>query len=311
MWNALQSSALPVTWQEQSIRDYYNLQPSMVKGVANQGTLFHKRYLYRKIYSNLIFNLPDTIALNWFRFWLFNYGSIAIIYTSEFGWTAQPYGIVKLDINYNPSEITVFNQYFKSAKRGVIGVNSGIVKVFDDYYGLDDIVTNYAEMLAQIDRTINVNLMNSNVVMAFYAENKKDADVIKEAYGDATTGKPMVTLNKKFAEKPLAPFIQNIGQNHIVDRLLTERRTLVNNFLTEIGIRNANYEKKERLNSMEVSENNDETRAIISIIKDNIQESFDMLNHISDMNLRVRYRYDYNGGGEGNGTSDAVRDVSV
>lgn len=284
----------PIMYKQQELMNYFNLQPSEVKGRYNTATEFHKRYLYSKIYSTLKFTLPDDWDVNFFRFWLFHYGSIAVIYTKEFGWIAQPYSVEELDIYYNPRKITVYNEFLKKPKTGIIGINAEIIHIMDDYFGLDDIVTKYAEMLAQIDRSINVNLMNCNVTALFEADSKKQAEEVKEAYGAATTGKPLIVINKDVMNgKQITTLLPNITNNYIVDKLLSARRCIINAFLTEIGIRNANYEKRERLNSTEVEENNDETKAIITIIYENVKQCMDSINAISGLNLDVELRYSY------------------
>lgn len=284
----------PIFFGEQSMIDYFNMQPSQVKGKANNSTEYYKRMLYTKLYSTLEFSLPSEWDLNYFRFWLFRYGSIAVIYTKEYGWVCQPYSIEELNIYYNPKVIRVYNQFITEVKRGVIGVNAGIIKCMDDYFGLDDIVTRYAEMLAQCDRSVNVNLMNSNVTAFFQAESKKQADEIKVAYEKATSGEPFVAVNKDIMNGDgLEPMFPGVATNFIADKLLEVRRGIINAFLTEVGIRNANYEKKERLNSQEVEENNDETRAVISVIYDNIKSCMDKINEISGLGLDVSLRYNY------------------
>lgn len=279
------------SYADQSVMSYWNMQPSQVKGRYNSSTEYHKRYLYNKLFSRFKFTLPKEWDLNFFRFYLFRCGSIAVIYTNEYGWVAQPYGIVKLNLYYNPAEITVFNQFFRTDKTGIIGVNSEIIHLFDDYFGFDDLVTRYAEILAQIDRSINVNLMNCNVAMFFPAQNKKQADEIKEAYALATTGQPLITINKNaMGDDQLEPLLGNVKSNYIVDALLEARRNIINQFLTEVGIANANTDKKERLITDEVNQNNDETKAIISVVYENLKKCFDKVNQISGLSLNVALR---------------------
>lgn len=284
----------PIMYGSQAITAYFNMQPSDVKARQNTDTEYHKRYLYTKVYSTMKFTIPDAWDLNFFRLFLFHYGSIGVIYTREFGWIISPYGIVDLDLYYNPRKISVYHHLLPEVKYGIVGVNAGVIHTMDDFYGLDDIVTRYAVQLSQIDRSINVNLMNCNVTAMFEANGKKQGDEIKEAYAKATTGEPLIVLNKEVMQgKEITTLLPNVSNNYIVDKLLSARRALINSFLTEIGIRNANYEKKERLNSMEVSENNDETRAIITIIYENIKDDMRRINAISGLNLDVSMRYDY------------------
>ena len=284
----------PWTYQAQNMISEWNMQPSEVKGRYNNATQYYKRYLYNKVYSTLKFGIPENWDLNYFRYLLFHWGSMAVIYTNEFGWVDQPYSVEKININYNPEIIRVYNQFIKEEKTGIVGVNCGIVKIFDDYFSIDDLVTHYAEKLASVDRAVDVNLMNSNVTVLLKANDKKEADTLKTAYAEATTGKPFVAVNKSLVDDgEIATFFPGVATNYIADKLLQTRRGIVNEFLTEIGIRNANYDKKERLNSQEVSENNDETSAIISIIFDNIKQSFERINKISGLNLTVELNYNY------------------
>ena len=300
------NETMPIMFDQDMLLNHFNIQPSVVKGRANAGVEFYKRLLYTKIYSTLEFTLPETWKKNYFRFWLFHVGSIGVIYTNEFGWVAQPYSIIQLDLYYNPKIIQVYNQFITTPKIGAVGVNAGIIKCMDDFFGLDDIVTRYATDLAQCDRSIEVNLMNSNVTAFFKAKNKKDADAVKEAYAKATTGEPFVVINKEVMdEESIETLLPNMRNNFLVNDLLQARRGIINAFLTEIGIRNANYDKRERLNSQEVSENNDETSAIISVIYDNIKKSMDEINEISGLTLGVKMHYDYTEEGIDNGTYNA------
>lgn len=292
----------PANYNVQSFMDYFNQQPSQVKGVWNAETDFNKRYLWSQIYSVFKFTLPDGWELNWFRYWLFHYGSIAVLYTREMGWIAYPYGIQKLNLYYQPKDIIVTTPFLNGDKIGRIGLNAEVVKIFDDYYGLDDLVTRFATKLSSIDKAIDIALMNTNVAFLFEAENKKEADTIKEAYATATQGNPLVTINKNVVGDGLKPFFPSVKSNFIVDVLLQAKRTVTNEFLTKVGIRNANYDKKERLNTQEVNENNDETKSIISIIYANISKSFENLNKLSSgkLGLNVEYAYEYGEDGEDN-----------
>lgn len=304
----------PLDYNAQSFIDYFNQRPSQVKGVWNAETDYNKRYLWFQIYSVFNFTIPDNWELNWFRFWLFQYGSIAVLYTREVGWIAYPYGIQNLNLYYQPKDIIVTSPFLQGEKIGRIGINAEIVKLFDDYYSLEDLVTRFATKLSNIDKAIDIALMNTNVAFLFEAENKKEADTIKEAYAFATQGNPLVTINKDVVGNGgLKTFFPSVKNNFIVDLLLQAKRVVVNEFLTKIGIRNANYDKKERLNSQEVNENNDETQSIISIMYKNITSAFERLNKLSggDLGLAVDYTYQYKEGGSRNGKDNTVRDDDV
>lgn len=293
----------PLSYEAQEIINFFNQQPSRVKGIFNEAAQHYKRLLYFKIYSRYDINLPDNMPLNWFRFWLFHYGSIATIYTNRFGWLAMPYGIEALDIYYQPKQIIVSSPQFDQPKKGLIGLNSEIIKCFDDYYGFENIVTKYAVMLAACDRSINVNLMTSVVSKIIAAKNKKQADDYKEAYGKATTGEPFITvLGDGWDGLEIRDLIGDVKSDYISDKIEDLKRCIVNDFLTEIGINNANLAKRERLNSDEVNANNEEVIALPVIALENMQAGCARLNELAGeelitINLR---EYPETGGGENN-----------
>ena len=294
-------SSNAISFYKQSAVDYFNIKPYEVKGRANAGTEYYKRILYNKLFSVYKFNIPDENMLGWLRFFLFRFGSIAYIDAGELGWIFYPYSITELNYLMRPSAIEVtlmndVNSRSSEAIEGVIGENAEVVYILDDYFGVDDIITRYAEMLAQCDRSINVNLMNSNITFFASVDNKKDAETLKEAYGRATEGEPFITVNKSLLldeTGALKPLLRGAKDNYIANDILTTRRGILNAFLTEIGIRNSNYDKKERLTTSEIGENNDETRSLVEIIYNNISDCFARCSAMSGETLTVEKTYNY------------------
>ncbi len=288
------SPNVPIGFYGQSSMDYWGIQPADVKVQGTLNTSYYKRYLYDLVYSVFKFKLPDNWNVNYFRWFLFKFGSTAVFYTNELGWINGPYGVDKIDWQYFPLVINATNHALKETKKGIIGVNAQIIYLFDDYMGIDDLVSDYAGKLAQIDRAISINLMNANVTKAFGAEDKKQGEAIKQAYEDATCGKPLIVINKDIlTDKGLVNLFGNVRNDFIADAAQSLKRQIINEFLTKIGIKNANYDKKERLNSMEVNENNDETSATVSVMYDNIKKCFERANRMPGLELDVTLRYEY------------------
>lgn len=299
---------MPITYEQNSMSQYWVQQPGTVEGQNTSATLYEKRYLYQLIFSRFKFGLPKDWNLNFFRFWLFSWGSIAVMYTREYGWICAPYSVSQINMYWNPKEIVITNSYLTNPKYGVIGVNSGIIKLFDDYGGLDDLVRHYAVKLAQIDRCIDVNLMNANVTRYFEARNKKQAQEIKDLYAQSTQGEPLVVANESVTRgKQIDTLYKDIKSDYIVNDLLQSKRTIINEFLTKIGIANANYDKRERLNTDEVNQNDEETKAMINVIYDNIKEGIAEINAISGLGITVELAE--RGDSNDTATDDTVRNV--
>lgn len=306
MWNNS-----PIDFGQQMVMEHFQMVPQEVKGRYNQAVETEKRYLYTKLYSVFDFTLPKEWPTNLFRLLLFHYGSIASVYTAQFGWIFWTYGVTKVGLYYLPSEIEVWNGHLKKAARGVLGVNAEIIRCMDDYGPVDDLITKYAVKLANLDKSIDVNLMNCNVSLYAEAKNKKDADDIYEAYGKATSGSPMVVLNKNLIDGgQLKSLIESPKTNFMGLEMLQARQEIVNMFLTDIGIPTANYDKRAQMSTGEVQQRDGERKALVSVMRDNIQECFERLNAISGLGLSVRLNKETTGGAS-DGKTDPMGNAAV
>lgn len=282
---------------------FFGLNPIEVLGQSNCTNYYYKRYLYNKIYSCFDFKLLNNWDLNTFRFALFHFGSVAI-FKRNGGWSMGFWSPKEWNANYNPKKIycrLFFEEKGAETKEVYeVGKDAFIVKIFDDYMGFDDLVKSTSELLANCEKTMNVALMNANVNLYATVKDPKDKEEIDNAYAEATNGKPLVYVDKektkdlKENEDILKPFT-NHDTISALDRILTCRRTIVNNFLTEIGIKNANTNKKERLISDEVNQNNEEVSANVTIAFDNMKKTFDEFNKVSNLTqkISVDLHYDY------------------
>ena len=284
----------PITFQDQQLIDYFQLQPSNVKGVFNSETAYYEWALMWLVYYRYKLKIPEHIALNFFRYWLFHTGSIGLVYTNKFGWIAGNYGVSEIDLYYQPRELTFANPFLTDIKVGIVGINACIIKLFDDYSGFKPYIRRTAEKLAACDKAMNVNLMTSSMGKLLGAPNKKVANTLKEALGDLTIGKPYVTINSSDLEAiNVNQLVSELSSEFIADKLQELKRTYVNEFLTLIGINNANLNKRERLVTDEVNANNDEVMAIPTlVIEDNLRPSLELASKLTGEEFSVELRGD-------------------
>lgn len=286
--------------------DTYGIDPVDVKGIYNILTCYQSRYLMQKIFAAFDINLDEkntAFPLNFFRFNLFLVGALAAFQVDKYSniWVIAPFSMVKHDIYWNPLEIKIAttNQSVSLAytnKVYKVNEDAVIFKCFDDYRGFADLIRNSGHQIANIDKAVKVAIMNNNVNFTAFVKNQKEATEIKKAYAKATEGEPFVPISKDLMPEDgsiLTTFAQ-VFPASMLDKLLTARRTIVNNFLTEVGINNANIDKKERLNSMEVNSNDEETSANVLIVLNNLKQSFEKFNELSNYNMTVDLKYNYN-----------------
>ena len=286
------NSNMPIMYNEQMLQNYFQLQPAEVKGSLNTETAYYEWALMWLVYYRYKLKIPEHIALNYFRFWLFHYGSIGLVYTNKFGWIAGNYGVSEIDLYYQPRQLTFANPFLPDIKVGIVGINSCIIKLFDDFSGFKPYIRRTAEKLAACDKAMNVNLMTSSMGKLLGAPNKKIANTLKEALGELTIGKPYVTINSSDLEAiNVNQLVSELGSEFIADKIQELKRTYVNEFLSLIGINNANLNKRERLVTDEVNANNDEVNAIPTlVIEDNLRPSLEFATKLTGEEFSVELR---------------------
>lgn len=162
------------------------------------------------------------------------------------------------------------------------------------YYNFNRIVDIYAQRLASADAAIDTNLMNTRMAYVAEAETKAQADSIKLAYDKVSNGEPLVVYRKDVAlnSTGLNVFFNNVKQNYIADMVQDSKRTIINEFLTAIGVNNANTDKRERLVTGEVDANNQELVANTTIWKENLKRCCDKINAMFNVGLSVTLQFD-------------------
>lgn len=282
----------PVMFFEQELQNYFQLLPSEVKGSLNTETAYYEWALMWLVYYRYKLKIPKNIALNYFRFWLFHYGSIGLIYTNKFGWIAGNYGVSEVDMYYQPRQLTFSNPFLDDVKVGIVGINSCIIKLFDDFSGFKPFIRRTAQKLAACDKAMDVNLMVSSMGKLVGAPNKKTSNTLKEALSDLTFGKPYVVMNSSDLESiNVNQLVSELAGEFHADKIQELKRSYVNEFLTLIGVNNANLNKRERLNTDEVNANNDEIQAIPTlVIEDNLAPDLELASKLTGEEFSVELR---------------------
>lgn len=263
------------------------VSPSTVH-VKNTGLArFFKRYLLQEAISRYDFTLPEHWDFNYFTTVLF---VIGFIFTFDkepaFGLIPQHGFIGGRTVQYQPYYATVSNPRFKNqgSYRLIIGEDTTCIKLQPDYCGLYDIVDYYGDLMALTAETVGVNILNSKLSFVFAAKNKAASSSFKDLYDNFASGEPASFVDKNLFDEEgrltVDLLLQNVGQNFIADRLLDCLGVIRNKFLTDIGIPNANTDKRERLISDEVNANNFETASKatvwLTMMKKGFSEARDM-----------------------------------
>lgn len=259
---------------------------------------YYVRYLIQKVISVYNFEgLPENWSESYFKYVLFCFGFIAVFNDPRYGTIPQECTLSDtMTLFHEPDKVLVVNPIFSSTKEMKIGKDCELLKLQPDYGGIGDIVSIYADLLAVALETANVNLMNSKASFVFFAHNKAVAETYKKMYDELAAGKPFSVVDKNLLNEDGTHnwdfFVQNVGQNYITDRVLNDMKSIEDQFNTKIGIPNANTQKRERLISDEVNANDVDTKALVNVWLDTMQDGIRRINDHYGLNLSVRYRYE-------------------
>lgn len=272
------------------------VSPSTVH-IKNTGLArFFKRYLLQEAFSVFKWEMPETWSTSYFLYVLYVIGYIGIIKTDKFGVIPQHGGLGGYNVFYQPNYMLINNPLFTKSYQPEIDTDCVCLRLQPDYCGLYDIVDYYGDMMALCAEAAGVNLLNSKLSFVFAADNKATAESFKKLYDVIASGEPAAFADKDLFDDDgnlrATLFNQDVGNNFIAGDLLDCMRTIRCQFLTDIGIPNANTDKRERLITDEVNANNFETRAKCAVWLDELQKGCKKARDMFGIELFVDWRED-------------------
>ena len=263
-----------------ALQSAFGRKPTEVSGLDNIATSYYFNYLLRLTKGIFEVKMPDhwdsdflldTLLLNGV-FGIFEADSLPI------AMNCFPYGV---NMYYKPTGFNIANPVLGNFTK-TIGIDGAIIYL-EEYPGVNaefktikPLLTKYAYQLAACDKCIDQSLMNSGVAAIFSASSKKSAESFRKMYDDIAMGQPAVFVDEELG---LASGNSRNLQytpakdNFVCDKVQIEKRCIIEEFLTAIGVNNANTSKRERLNADEVNSNNDECYVATAVWRRNLKET--------------------------------------
>lgn len=280
--------------------NYYNASrsPSTVHVKNTRLRKYFRKYLFQKAISVFKWQLPEEWDKDYFLYTLFGMGYIAIVDTDQYGVICQGGALGGYNLYYRPSYIMITNPLIQGTITANIDTDCALIKLQPDYSSIMDLVGYYADQLALAAESMGINLLNVKSGTVFGAESKAKAESYKKMYDTLSDGDPAVVIDKKLLDdtgKPTwFPFTQHIKESYVVTDILSDMRKIEAMFDTEIGIPNANTDKRERLITDEVNANNAETATRCELWLETLRKGIDKANEMYKLNIEVGWRIDPN-----------------
>jgi hypothetical protein len=263
-----------------ALQSAFGKKPVEVSGIENISSSYYFQYLLRLTKGIFDIKVPehwdsdfllDTLLLNG-CFGIFEENSEPI------AMNCQPYGV---NMYYKPTSFNISNPVLGNLNKE-IGENGELIYLEEDpgangqFKTIRPLLSLYAYKLAACDKCIDQSLMNSGVVAIFSASSSKAAESYKAMYDDISQGKPAVFVDEELGlTSNTSRNLQYTPakDNFVCDKVQIEKRCIIEEFLTAIGVNNANIDKRERLNSAEVNSNNDECKVATEVWRRNLKET--------------------------------------
>lgn len=265
------------------VRGFFHHNPKSVNDITNNSFFYYQFQLMTKLKSVLT---VDGYPSNWNieNMWdvLLKNGYIPVVKT-DLGTLALEGGFYGQNMYYMPTNVLVNNPVLHNINE-VIGEKGELLYInyeYNTFQGVMSLINRYAVLLANIDCSLNVSLYNSRLAHVFEAETDAQLKSLQKMYDDVSKGTPAVFFKKglkSLSNDTETGHFLNVKNTYIGNDLLLTKRSIMNEFLTEIGINNANTDKRERLNSDEVNANNSEVRCTIVRYIDSLNECAKRIN---------------------------------
>ena len=279
------------------LQAYFSTQPDDVEGLNNWSVLYYTTWALRKVFGAYKFEgLPVGWDQDYMLQRLFIDGHFCITDT-DLGVLPLQCGISGVNVFNRPNECLIANAVLGSFRRKIADSTGGLEPLPDklcalvhlqyDFSGIMETVNRFAVLLAMCDSATAVNLMNTKTALVFAAKNKKEADSYKMMYDKVASGHPAVFIGDDLAAKLRDQLvITDVKQMFVADDVEIVKQKLVNDFLSDVGIHNANTEKRERLIQNEVNSNHDEVRSGAQHWIETVNRGLEVANSLYGLSLK-------------------------
>ena len=263
-----------------ALQSAFGRKPTDVSGIENVTSAYYFNYLLRLVKGIFEIKVPEHWDSDFLLDTLLLDGVIGIFEkdSDPIAMNCHPYGV---NMYYKPTSFNIANPVLGNFTK-TIGVDGAIIYL-EEYPGVNSqfktirpLLNKYSYQLAACDKCIDQSLMNSGVAAIFSASSKKSAESYRKMYDEIAEGNPAVFVDEELGLT--SPNSRNLfytpaKDNYICDKVQIEKRCIIEEFLTAIGVNNANTSKRERLNSDEVNSNNDECYVATAVWKRNLKET--------------------------------------
>jgi hypothetical protein len=147
------------------------------------------------------------------------------------------------------------------------------------------VVRYYAYKLANIDRAIDVNIEAVKTPVLVTCTDKQRLS-LKQAINQRKDNEPVIYADNSFDKDMISTL--DLKPTPVFKDLQVQKHMVINEFFTDIGINNANMDKRERMVSTEIEANDEQVKASEDVLLRSREEACKQINRIFGLNIKVK-----------------------
>ena len=271
---------------------YQLLSYKSVAQMANNMTFSYYYYKLMLVARSLFEweNLPNNMDERWIEKYLFTSGK-CIFYKDP----VMGYMVAGLDqqggVNCYGDPTSVYpvaENYVYSGEKLVNGENCYVIRNNDLMLPNFPIIRHYAYKLCNIDRAIDTNVEAVKTPIIVRCSEKQKLS-LKNAINQRKDNEPVIWASDL---ADINEMVDTLTTNApiVFPQLQTQKHMILNEVFTDLGINNANMDKRERMVANEVEANNEQVKACEDVMLKARQQACKEINRIFGTNISVKRR---------------------
>ena len=235
-------------------------------------------------------NLPNNMDERWIEKYLFTSGKCIFYKDPIMGYMVA--GLAQqgsVNCYGDPTSVwPVADNYTYSGEKLVNGENCYVIRNNDLMLPNFPIIRHYAYKLCNIDRAIDTNVEAVKTPIIVRCSEKQKLS-LKNAINQRKDNEPVI-WSSDLAD--INEMVDTLTTNApiVFPQLQTQKHMILNEVFTDLGINNANMDKRERMVANEVEANNEQVKACEDVMLKARQQACKEINRIFGTNISVKRR---------------------
>lgn len=276
-----------------NIDQYQLLSYKSVAQISNNLTFSYYYYKLMLVACNLFEweGLPNNMESRWIENYLFSDGQCVFFKDPVMGYMvagiAQDGGV---NCYNDPTTLTpvAVNYVYSGNEPLTNGENCFLIR--NNALRLPEfaVIRYYAFKLSNIDRAIDVNIEANKTPIIVKCSDRQRLS-LKQAINQRKDNEPVIWTDDK---SDINGMVETMSLNPpmVFKDLQVQKHMILNEFFTDIGVNNANMDKRERMVANEVEANNEQVKACEDVLLRSREEACKQINRIFGLNISVKRR---------------------